>query len=335
MTDLPSFLNPFFNALAAIPLLERTDDKVLGMLADLYVQNIATMESTQLMNLLEEVHTSLKELGEIVQNGFDAMNDSKAVWGDLTSEGGKKPKKPVESDKPEPLPEDWDLDFPVLKLRKDIWENFPVQCQPLGRGSDGAERHAIVWHRKNFSEWREACEDYFEAMDYEEITLYRLFKCLEASKHWTVEPAMTSQQICVIRMNFSEAPAAAAVAETVVETVVDSAPVVAKPVAAIEAASGWSTVSHKPSAAADVPVLTRINDITAQFPVVWNNETRPKMSARPGDIISISVFNRKLREMSPSAAEACLDRLMRALRASPAWRVIRGHGSEFCRLEMA
>jgi hypothetical protein len=59
------------------------------------------------------------------------------------------------------------------------------------------------------------------------------------------------------------------------------------------------------------------------------------MSARSGDIISLSVFNRKLREMPPAAAEACLDRLMRALRASSSWRVIRGQGGEFCRLEMA
>ena len=338
MAALPSFLPPFINALSTIPLLERTDDKVLSMLADLYIENEKTsdMDSSHLLKLLEEVFNILKEMGEIAQTFtlltddlFKAMDDSKISWGDLMSEyeaaGGKM--KPKKAEKPEPLPEDWDLEFPVLKLRKDIWENFPVQCQPLGRGSDGAERHAIVWHRKNFGEWREACEDYFEAMDYEETTLYRLFKCLEASKHWTVEPAMTSQQICVIRMNFSES--------------VDAAPaeVPAKPLAPVDKpeAAGWSTVSssRKPSAAADAPVLMRINDITAEFPVVWNNESRPKMSARPGDIISISIFNRKLREMAPAAAEACLDRLMRALRASPAWRVIRGQGSEFCRLEMA
>ena len=350
MSDFPSFLPPFFNSLSEIPLLERTDDKVMDMFADLYIKNEKTcgMSSEQFLKLLEEIYNILKELNMIVTTVdfmadalYNAMSDGKLAWGDLMAEyeaaGGKM--KPKKVDKPEPLPEDWDLEFPVLKLRKDIWENFPVQCQPLGRGSDGAERHAIVWHRKNFSDWREACEDYFEAMDYEEITLYRLFKCLEASKHWTVEPAMTSQQICVIRMNFSETPVVteASVAETPVPAGA-SAPI--KPVVSeapkLEAAAGWSTVgARKPSAAADAPVLTRINDITAQFPVVWNNESRPKMSARPGDIISISVFNKKLREMPPAAAEACLDRLMRALRASPAWRVIRGMGSEFCRLEMS
>ena len=328
MADFPPFLTSFFKAFEAIPLLERTHDKVIDMLATLYIENVSTcgMTSSELTNLLEMAYEVIKEMGQIVQtfaldSMFHTMNDSKVAWGDLMaeSEASGCKTKPKKADKPEPLPEDWDLDFPVLKLRKDIWENFPVQCQPLGRGSDGAERHAIVWHRKNFSEWREACEDYFEAMDYEDITLYRLFKCLAASKHWTVEPAMTSQQICVIRMNFSETPVDASSVETKSVVVEHPKPVVPAPAPAPVAADDWSIVSRK--SVPVIPVLNRINDITAQFPVVWNNESRPKMSARPGDIIAINVFNKKLREMTTTEAEACLDLLMRALRASPAWRV--------------
>jgi len=342
-TTLPSFLTTFINDLDKMPLHERTTDKVSSMIADLYIANehSSGMAPDSLMSLLTTVLEVVSQENKKIETTIfvfsncplmQAMSENKMGWGELMDKfeaEGFKP-KPKKADAPAPLPEDWDLDFPVLKLRKDIWENFPVMCQPLGRGSDGAERHAIVWHRKNFADWRAECDDFFEAMDYEEITTYRLFKCLEASKHWTVEPAQTSQQICVIRMNFTEEAVSAEATPAPTP-----APAPTKPAPAEE--SGWSTVStvaRKP-VPSDLPILTRINDITAEFPIVWNNESRPKMSARPGDIISLSVFNRKLREMPPAAAEACLDRLMRALRASSSWRVIRGQGSEFCRLEMA
>lgn len=287
----PPFLETFLNEFETTPLAERSVRELFDMLVDLCIVNNVASDNNNLFNLL----------GDVFEIVAEKICEAK------------------KADRPAPLPEDWDLDFPKLKLRKDIWENFPVMCQPLGRGSDGAERHAIVWHRKNFMEWRAACDDYYEAMDYEEITTYRLFKCLEASKHWTVEAAQTPQQICVIRMNFTDESTAPS---TTVE----------KPVV-VDA--GWSTVRKPVEKPVDLPVLTRINDITSQFPIVWNNESRPRMTARSGDIISLSVFNRKLREMSPSAAEACLDRLMRSLRASSSWRVIRGRDSEFCRLEIA
>ena len=58
--------------------------------------------------------------------------------------------------------DDLNLEFPVLSLRKDIWTNFPVTLVPLGTGDDGAERHAVVWHRKHLVEWRETKSNNFQ-----------------------------------------------------------------------------------------------------------------------------------------------------------------------------
>ena len=84
---------------------------------------------------------------------------------------------------------------PVLKTRKDIWTTFPVKLIPLGTGDDGAERHAIAWDYTRFrsGNW----------LDYERSTRERLYRGLEASKKWVVEPATPrNDYICVIRMVF-------------------------------------------------------------------------------------------------------------------------------------
>ena len=272
----------------------------------------ATVEQ-DFIELAETTFAVLEENGFIADRPSPAPSSLEEDWSKIMEMDppciDKKVKKANKVDVASSMPEDWDLEFPVLRLRKDIWENFPVQCTPLGRGADGAERHAIVWHRKNFTEWRDACEDYFEAMDYEEITTYRLFKCLEASKFWTVEPAQTSQYICILRMNFSEETA---------PTVAPVAPVA--PVAVVHSRQNG---------------LVRINDITSNFPVVWDNVTCPGKSARSRDIIAITPFNKKIREIDPRTVTDILDRLMNALRASGSWRVLRGEGREVCRLEIA
>ena len=56
----------------------------------------------------------------------------------------------------------------TLNLRKDIWTHFPVIVVPLGRGTDGAERHAIVWNRKKLSETR-ASMNVNAWLDYETV----------------------------------------------------------------------------------------------------------------------------------------------------------------------
>lgn len=234
---------------------------------------------------------------------------------------------------------DWWMTYPELKLRKDIWENFPVTCVPLGTGKDGAERHAIVWHRKNLAQWRqERSEDYDEWMNYEEYAEYRLFKSLRASTRWTVEDPQDSTQICVIRMNFepkviAEVAAAEAVPARPAPIVAPAAAAVPKP-----AEDGWTTVAAAPKKPSGVPVLLKLNDIKAFFPVVWHPVSGGGAgSAKP--IYALEIFGKRLREMSAAAGRDLTKEvsanLMTALKASTAWRVLKGRDGEFCRLEMA
>lgn len=255
---------------------------------------------------------------------FAMMNSGECLWGDLILDTPSL-SATLADDHVHELPEDWDLEFPELRLRKDIWENFPVTVTPLGAGEDGAERHVITWHRKNFEEWRnERTENGYDAMDYYHITLSRLEKCLEASKFWTVEPPRTTAEIAVIRMNFAprkEEPAPAAAGAGKADTSDD-----------------WVEVGAPKAAPASRPalLLTRLNDIKEHFPVVWHKvEDAHTRTA----VYALELFGKKIKEMSLAANKDVRPdvevRLMAALKASPAWRVLRSEGREFVRLEMA
>ncbi len=297
------------------------------------------------------------------------MSRGDILWGDLLCTewpagslealAAARPEPVPAEPEPEPEPEhsyevswDWWMSFPELKLRKDIWENFPVTCVPLGTGKDGAERHAIVWHRKNLAQWRqERSEDYDEWMNYEEYAEYRLFKSLRASNRWTVEDPQNSTQICVIRMNFepkvtAEEPAAAPVrsgggsAADAAAAPARPAPIVAPAPTAVPkpAEDGWTTVAVAPKKPSGVPVLLKLNDIKAFFPVVWHPVSGGGAgSAKP--IYALEIFGKRLREMSAAAGRDLTKEvsanLMAALKASTAWRVLKGRDGEFCRLEMA
>ena len=84
------------------------------------------------------------------------------------------------------------------------------------------------------------------------------------------------------------------------------------------------------------PLFTRLNDIKEHFPVVWHKvEDAHTRTA----VYALEIFGKKMIEMSRAAGKDVRGdvetRLMLALRASPAWRVLKSEGSEFCRLEMA
>lgn len=262
---------------------------------------------------------------------FEKMESGEYLWGDLMMDVPSVPRSYAADPAPS-MPEDWDLEFPVLRLRKNIWEYFPVNVTPLGAGKDGAERHAITWHRKNFEEWRdERTEDGYEAMDYFNITLYRLEKCLEASKFWTVEPPRTDSEICVIRMNFVPRTETVETDEVVAEV----SPANAGAGKAVEE-DDWVTVAPKAAPAKPTLLLTRLNDIKTHFPVVWHKiEDAHTRTA----VYALELFSKKLKEMSAAAGKDVRSEvevaLMAALRQSTAWRVLRSEGREFCRLEMA
>jgi hypothetical protein len=285
---------------------------------------------------------------------FAKMESGECLWGDLLLDAPPAPAAAPASDPAPEMPEDWDLEFPELRLRKDIWTEFPVTVTPLGAGPDGAERHAITWHRKNFEEWRNTrTMDFDEAMDYFEITLYRLHKCLAASKFWTVEPARSAAEIAVIRMNFAPREGVAEPVAPSVETPANAGAGKAESDSEDDE-DAFLTVFGKaklPAAKAAAPkpapaapakpalLFTRLNDIKEHFPVVWHKvEDAHTRTA----VYALEIFGKKLKEMSTAAGKPAdayradvETRLMAALRTSPAWRVLRSEGREFCRLEMA
>jgi hypothetical protein len=285
---------------------------------------------------------------------YQAMRSGEVAWGDICMDPVPFVPDPADIPAAEPraqqLEYGWDFEYPLLRLRKDIWENFPVTVTPLGRGADGAERHAIAWHRAKLAEWREtkpAC--FCDWMDYEMDTEHRLFTSLEASTYWTVEEATADGQICVIRMNFAPR-------EEVTTTIVEAAAaeeadsdedafiaVFAKKAPAVVAAAPTSgkaaATSGTSGKAPAAPLFTRLNDIKEYFPVVWHKveEARTRTA-----VYALEIFGKKLTEMARAAGKPAgayradvERRLDAALRASPAWRVLRSEGREFCRLEMA
>ena len=216
------------------------------------------------------------------------------------------------------LEDDWDWAMPTLRLRKDIWENFPVSVVPLGKGVDGAERHAVVWHHNNFAAWREErTERICDWLDYEDDQTRRLYKALAASTRWTVEPAITEEQLCVIRMNFI--PREDVPAEGGERTEIAAAPVAVK--------AAVVTETPVQPAAGCTPVLVRLNDIRAHFPVVWKQI--------PGTRINvIELHGKQMRDRGLNPATTKED-LLRALRASASWRVLRAETpTEVCRIEL-
>ena len=327
---------PILDEIIAMPAAQRR----FNALKDFMVARFDAMPESEIKTtLLEVLPKYVEELGLVTYGSlsermtddefYAAMNSGTISWGDLCLEA---PPSAFDDYQAQELEFGWDLEIPQLKLRKDIWENFPVVVEAMGTGADGAERHAIRIHRKNWAEWRETkAESFDDWQDWDMNTEFRLMKALNACRAWTVEKSTEPGTFAVIRMNF--VPQLPAVAEAA------AAPAAAAP--ALAAADGWATVRSAaaaplPAVAAAGPVLARINDITYNFPTCWNNETTPRTSARRGDIISISIHNTKLRDAGLDRAKVERD-LMAALRASSAWRVLpAAAGSrEFCRLHMA
>lgn len=191
-----------------------------------------------------------------------------------------------------------------LKLRKDIWTHFPVIVVPLGRGTDGAERHAIVWHRKKIAEMRNSAQQWNETHEQA-----RLIKCLQENTKWILEKSTNPAHICVIRMKYAMANAPASNYE--------------------------SPMIHS-------PVLTRLTDIKTHFPVVWhkiidmNNPNNPNSESK---VFAIELHHKLIanstKQKGYDAEDQIVGLLMRALKASTAWRVLQPvEDNEFCRLEM-
>jgi len=142
---------------------------------------------------------------------FRMMSDPNLKWGDLCLEEEKT--RPVSSitveDEEAPHAimntfEDDALDgwtIPDLRLRKAIWENFPVDVIPI-RSNDGTDRYKICWNEARVSEWRNTrAESFDEYQDYEGFCEVRLMTALNAHPHkYVVEEARDDKSLCVIAM---------------------------------------------------------------------------------------------------------------------------------------
>ena len=190
--------------------------------------------------------------------------------------------------------------FPSLNLRKDIWTHYPVNLVPLGKGEDGAERHAIVWHRKRLQDWRANYpKQYANWLSYETWTKFRLFHSLRNSTHWIVEEPKEESHLCIIKMLFdNQAP---------------------KPV--------LLPINEA------LPNLTSLNDIKDYFPVVWHKKSEQQ-------VYSIELYSKKLKDAKAlfgyDLTEICKHRLLASLKASTAWKVTQSaeHGAEFCEITL-
>lgn len=87
--------------------------------------------------------------------------------------------------------------LPCLRLRKDIWTQFPVCLIKLPYSADGRDRYAVQWHQKNLDMW---CQ---KIPQYEMIVSARLLHALISSQRWTVEIPQMGSDLCIIAMNFS------------------------------------------------------------------------------------------------------------------------------------
>jgi hypothetical protein len=208
--------------------------------------------------------------------------------------------------------------MPNLTMRKGIWETFPVVLKPL-EDRNGTERFAIEWHRKHLKEWKdERSASMDEWMEYQAYAEFRLIHALRAHAHqYVIEPPRTKDQIVVIAMKHRE-------------------PRVEKPepLAAPHAVPRNEGKSHAVEPTRG-PVLHKLNDIKAHFPVVWH-----PVDGRVGkSTYALELFGKKIREMSMTVGhdvtEEVKHQLMNALRASRAWHVLPAVGKELCRLEIA
>jgi len=135
---------------------------------------------------------------------YKEMDSGKILWGDLMADEyvattvAEEPENEYWIEKFDYF-EDWTV--PDLKLRKNIWENFPVSLVPLN-DADGTDRYAVVWHERNLREWNDTkCYSKDEFDNYAEFCEARLMRSLKMYSHkYRVEPARTDRQICVLAM---------------------------------------------------------------------------------------------------------------------------------------
>jgi hypothetical protein len=273
-------------------------------------------------------------------------------WGDMLYGVRLRDRSKMGEDE-EPINPDAGWEMPALRLRKDIWENFPVVVVPIASKSD-SDRYAIRWHHKNFKEQRETVEHFWQWEDFEEDTYRRLIKAVSASRYWTVEVAESAEDLCVISMNHQSAEKVVAPLIPASEDLNDSASVTSDVSDASSVSSGWEQVPVRkteavrkapaasllptppahfiaPVSAGPIATLRRLNDIKENFPVIWS-EVHTGNPARK--VYGIEIFGKKARELGLNTNTVQKD-LLAALKASPSWTVLSTvSGNQVAQIEM-
>lgn len=263
-----------------------------------------------------------KEVESIVQNDPLHVAMQKGLsWGDIALAA---PKPIVEPKVAVPgcgcSPTEWGCDcfwdMPALRLRKDVCAHFPVVVSQI-ETRNGFERFAVSWHRKNFAAQRDELTNYMDYLDFEEDTYRRLFKALRACHSWTVEAAEGPQDICVLVMNTPVDPEAA---NSVPKNVAAKSFILPSRVleddktetssVASAGSAGWEQVGEK------IPVLRRLTDIKAHFPVIWNEVQGAKVRT-----YAVEIFGKQAKERGLDVKKV-RTQLLKALQMSSAWKVV-------------
>ncbi len=206
------------------------------------------------------------------------------------------------------LPEDWDWDMPILKTPEDIFKRFPVVVKEIS--NTGTGMFSIQWHKKKYDERRDNCHFGWQYMDFEDDIERHLMKALLASEAWTVKPARTADEFCVV------------VLKDAVQLVDEDLPAVHDTdVASAASDAEWTAVPVSEKK----PAFTKISDIGKVFPIVWN-EVSDKVFEIKYNMKKVRDGGLKIHEVEPE--------LMKRLKSSPGWKVLEKRGAEVCRIEM-
>ena len=94
---------------------------------------------------------------------------------------------------------------PDLKLRKGIWENFPVALVALDDGN-GVDRYGVAWHNKNLREWKDTKSNSAkEKANYQHWCEVRLLHSVrQYPKQYKILPARNPSQLFVLEMVFKK-----------------------------------------------------------------------------------------------------------------------------------
>lgn len=98
-----------------------------------------------------------------------------------------------------------DYRVPDLRLRKGIWENFPVILDKVDDGN-GVDRYAVMWHNKNLQQWMQTKpQSSDEAQEYPRWVETRLRYALKRHpKQYKILPSRNPGQLMVIEMVFKK-----------------------------------------------------------------------------------------------------------------------------------